>query len=639
MSGPTAPPGVLGQVSGRSVLVLAPHYDDEVLGCGGLIAQRVDAGGAVRVLFLTDSAGGGETAADAVYAAERRSEADRALAVLGVAGAEHLGLPDGALELHLDAATAAIERALLSQLPDLVLAPSPLEATSDHRAAFTALFRVLSAVRPGDPLAPLTAALTVLLYEVNHPAYPDLLLDVGEQIPRLEAAMACYRSQEERHPYLQAALGLRAFRALSLRPGVRAVEAYRALRGEEFPRYGLTGLIRELGGVAVRQEIASGPRVSIVVRTKDRPELLAEALASLAASTYRNVELVLVNDGGAPPQLPERFPFPVVRVDLPENRGRAAAANAGIAAASGAYVGFLDDDDTLEPEHVATLAGAVRAAGVRAVYSDAAVGLYDLDGDGWRRAELRLPYSRDFDPELLLVDNYIPFHTLLVERALCAAVGELDSSLPFFEDWDFLIRLSRRVPLHHVRRVTCEYRHFRGGGHHILGERPRERGDFLAMKERVLAKHAGLLSPGVAARVVDRLRAEAVEAQEERAAARRAARAAESLAAAAEERFHRLHGEVVALRGERERLNADAARAGTEIAARVAEARALRDDVERQTRELERVYGEEAKGRAAVEQQTADIGRLYAEIERLGSLVRSMESTRAWRLHSWWHRT
>ena len=47
----------------------------------------------------------------------------------------------------------------------------------------------------------------------------------------------------------------------------------------------------------------NGPRVSIVVRTKDRPQLLAEALSSLARGTYRNVELVLVNDGGVSPQV------------------------------------------------------------------------------------------------------------------------------------------------------------------------------------------------------------------------------------------------------------------------------------------------------------------------------------------------
>src|SRR6185369_8595321 len=197
-----------------------------------------------------------------------------------------------------------------------------------------------------------------------------------------------------------------------------------------------------------------------------------------------------VNDGGAPPAVPEGYPLPVVRVDHPESRGRAAAAQAGIEAAGGDYVAFLDDDDLAAPEHLATLAGLVGGAGVRVAYTDAAVAVYALDADGWVCRERRLPYSRDFDPDVLLVDNYIPFNTLLIERRLFAEVGPFDLSLPFFEDWDLLIRLAARTPFHHLDRVTCEYRHFRGGGHHIFGERPRERGDFLAVKARVLAKHA-----------------------------------------------------------------------------------------------------------------------------------------------------
>src|SRR5688500_12390454 len=186
------------------------------------------------------------------------------------------------------------------------------------------------------------------------------------------------------------------------------------------------------------------------------------------------------------------------------------AANAGIAAATGSFVSFLDDDDLVEPEHLATLAGLTAAAGARVVYTDAAVGVYELDPDGgWRQAERRLPYSRDLDPELLLLDNSIPFHTLLVERELPRAAGPLDPSLPFFEDWDLLIRLSRLAPFHHLARVTCEYRHFRGGGH-VFGERPRERPDFLAVKQRVLERHRALLTPETLARVVDRLRAEVV---------------------------------------------------------------------------------------------------------------------------------
>ena len=301
------------------------------------------------------------------------------------------------------------------------------------------------------------------------------------------------------------------------------------------------------------------------MRTRDRPALLAQALESLAGGEYRRAEVVLVNDGGEPPIVPDGYPLPVVRVDHAQSQGRAAAAQAGVTAATGDYVAFLDDDDLAAPEHLATLAGLVSAAGVRVAYTDAAVAVYELDAaGGWVCRERRLPYSRDFDPDVLLVDNYIPFNTLLIERNLFAEAGPFDTSLPFFEDWDYLIRLSALTAFHHFARVTCEYRHFRRGGHHIFGERPRERSDFLEVKARLLAKHAGELRPDVLARAVDVLRAELVAEKEGQAAARRElsglredfaglTQAHNELArrsALWEERFHAANGAVSALNGE-----------------------------------------------------------------------------------------
>jgi hypothetical protein len=287
----------------------------------------------------------------------------------------------------------------------------------------------------------------------------------------------------------------------------------------------------------------------------------------------------------------------VTRVDLPENRGRAAAAQAGVEAAGGEWIAFLDDDDLAAPEHLATLAELAGAAGVRVAYTDAAVAVYELAGrdeagpetaGGWVCRERRLPYSRDFDPDRLLLDNYIPFNTLVIERGLFAEVGAFDDAFPFFEDWDYLIRLAAATPFHHLARVTCEYRHFRGAGHHVLGERPRQRGDFLAMKARVLGKHADKLGPETLARAVDSLREEAVEAVEAAAAARRDA-------------------------------ERDARRA------RLAE-------------EAERLYRDERELRTVVADQEAHLGRTDGEIERLGGLIRGMEATRAWRLHQWLER-
>jgi LmbE family N-acetylglucosaminyl deacetylase len=628
------PPGWTETVRAASALVLAPHFDDELLGCGGLLAQLAAAGAAVRVLFLTDGGGGEEELEDREgYRHRRRDEAARATAALGVTGWDSLDLPDGALDRHVEEALQGIRRAILTQRPEIVLCPSPLEVTRDHRATFAALHRLLAPLRDDDhqPEDEPLRDLRILLYEVNHPGHPDLLVDVTAQEEILAEAMAHYASQEERHPYWNAGLGLRRFRTLSLGPAVKLAEAYRRLRAEDFATRSPAQLVRHLGGQPEISVIDAGPRISVIVRTRDRPALLAEALDSLAAGSYRRAEVVLVNDGGAPPSLPGGFPLPVVRVDLTENRGRAGAAEAGIAAATGDFLAFLDDDDLAAPEHLATLAGLVGAAGVRVAYTDAAVAVYELEPDGWVCRERRLPYSRDFDPDVLLVDNYIPFNTLLIERKLFADVGPFDPSLPFFEDWDFLIRLAARTPFHHLRRVTCEYRHFRGGGHHIFGERPRERSDFLEVKARVLAKHADRLRPDVLARAVDTLRAEIVEEREGQSSARRelaAARAEISRRQADldtllehhqalarerfdwEGRFHAVNGELVAMKEDRRRIET----------------------------EIQRLYDQEITLRADLQEHSDHLGRTYAEIERLNHLIRAMESTRAWRAHQWWQK-
>jgi LmbE family N-acetylglucosaminyl deacetylase len=631
------PPGWTETVRAASALVLAPHFDDEVLGCGGLVAQLAAGGAAVRVLFLTD--GGGmegkddPTGRDA-YRDRRRDEAARAVTALGAAGWDPLDLPDGALDQHLDAAEQGIRRAVLAQHPEIVLCPSPLEITRDHRAAFAALHRLLAPLRDTNrhPADEPLRGLRILLYEVNHPGHPDLLVDVSAQEDTLQQAMAVYASQEERHPYWNAGLGLRRFRTLSLGPGVKLAEAYRRLRVEDFTTRSPAQLIRHLGGLPEVAVVAEGPRISVIVRTRDRPALLAEALASLAAGSYRRAEVVLVNDGGAPPTVPSDFPLAVVSVDLAENRGRAGAAEAGIAAAGGDFITFLDDDDLAAPEHLATLAGLTGAAGVRVAYTDAAVAVYELDGQsGWSCRERRLPYSRDFDPDILLIDNYIPFNTLLIERGLFAAVGPFDPALPFFEDWDFLIRLAARTPFHHLARVTCEYRHFRGGAHHIFGERPRERADFLEIKARVLAKHADKLRPEALARAVDTLRAEVVQEREGRASVRR------ELAAARDE-IARRQADLNTLTAAHQTLARERFLWEERFHAANGDAAALREERRKTETEIQRLYDQEVALRAAVDECCRHLDPSRAEIERLNRLIRAMESTRAWRAHVWWQR-
>ncbi len=606
------PPGAAEAVVARSAVVLAPHYDDEVLGCGALLAQLVQSGARVEVVFLTDGSGGAEGAPEAsdgedaggAYASRRRAEATRATGVLGVRHVRHLDYRDGGLEDALEPLTEAVDAVLRELEPDLVLVPSPLEVTGDHRAAFAAVHGALHGRRDAQQL-------TVLAYEVNHPLYPNLLVDASEQVDLLGRAMGEYASQQERHDYLAAAVGLRRFRTHSLSPDVEAAEAYYRLESSDLRTLSLAATTTRMGGQPQRLEVQGGEIVSVVVRTKDRPALLADALTSLAESEYRRLEVVLVNDGGSAPEVAPDYPFDLRRVDLQPGRGRSGAAQAGLEAASGAFVAFLDDDDLVFPEHYRTLVGAV-GGGARAAYTDAAIGVYELTGDGWSEVERRLPYSRDYDPAILLVDNYIPFNTVLVEREVALAAGPFDPSFDMLEDWDWLIRVAAQTPLHHLATATCEYRHFRGSGHHALGADAQVTETLEAAKARVLEKHRDRITPATLASAATALRAEAVHAQEAFRASDTEARALSRELHALERAHHALYGEAEALREELARLVA------------------VRDEHQA---ELARLFAEEKSLRGVAAEHEDHLARTYAEIERLNGVIGAMQQTRAWRLH------
>ncbi len=600
------PPTAPESLAARRVLVLAPHYDDEVLGCGGLVLQLAANGARVVCAFMSDGSGGVEGPPEGLardqYARRRSAEADAAARVLGIDRVDHLGsrhgLRDGALTSSLDQLTGHVEALLQEHRPDLLLAPSPLEVTSDHQATFRALHEALinrrrgrteageALASQGDDSSPGDLALRVLCYEVNHPFYPDLLVDVTAEMDGVAAAMSHYRSQLERHDYMGACRGLRRYRALSLSDPGRYAEAYCQLTASDFTTRSPAQLVAYLGGAPSLVEVPSPRRVSIVVRTYNRPRRLAEALDSLAHSTYRNVEVVLVNDGGRRPEVAEGFPFDVRRVDLDRNRGRAGAAQAGVEAASGDCIGFLDDDDLLAPEHLETLTAQL-SGDVEVAYSDAAVVSYRPGTGGWEECDRRLPYSRDFDRGILLLDNYIPLHTVLMTREALERAGPFDESLPVFEDWDLLIRLSETSHFVHLARTTCEYRHFLGGGGggapggHALGGAASERHDFQELKARVLAKHADELDATVLAGAVARMRRDAV-------------------------------------------LAGEAARA--QIRDRERDLEHMAEDLEHMAEDLESV-------RYYLRAGEEEAHRLYAREKELERLIETMKSTRAWRFH------
>jgi len=189
------------------------------------------------------------------------------------------------------------------------------------------------------------------------------------------------------------------------------------------------------------------PLVSVAIRTTGRPEL-ARALASVAAQTWRPIEIVLVDAlaRGIEMERHAGVPVRVVR-DGPLDRPR--AANAGLVNARGAWITFLDEDDEVEPDHVAHLMAAVAVAGLPVAYSQTRL----VAPDGRERV-----FGGPFDRAALLRSNYLAIHAVLFSREFVDQGVRFDETLATFEDWDFWLQLSRQTDFAFTGKPTAIYR-------------------------------------------------------------------------------------------------------------------------------------------------------------------------------------
>jgi hypothetical protein len=184
--------------------------------------------------------------------------------------------------------------------------------------------------------------------------------------------------------------------------------------------------------------------ISIVLPTRDRPALLPRAVASVLVQLYPRWELIVVDDGDtdAVAEALGEVEDERVRVVEGPRRGLSAARNAGLDAATGDVVCYLDDDNTMHPRWLLAVASVF--AGGRDDEVDVAYGVTlveylesDSPAAGSRWPWMwQLPWSR----ELLLERNVADAGALAHRRGLPDA--RFDESLSTGEDWDLLIRLT-----------------------------------------------------------------------------------------------------------------------------------------------------------------------------------------------------
>lgn len=199
--------------------------------------------------------------------------------------------------------------------------------------------------------------------------------------------------------------------------------------------------------------------LSVIVVTRDRPQLLADALASVAAQTRRPLEVRIGDDGGGNAAEVAAHVTLLEVTLLPLSCGQAGAArNAAAAGARGDVLAFLDDDDVWHPDHLAGLASAFDDPAVGFAWRDSRVIQETLASDGARRSVAERVLARDWDDALMRSDDYLPPSGWGVRRELFERLGGFDPAFRYSEDWDFVLRAATAARVRRVPGVSVEVR-------------------------------------------------------------------------------------------------------------------------------------------------------------------------------------
>jgi len=203
--------------------------------------------------------------------------------------------------------------------------------------------------------------------------------------------------------------------------------------------------------------MAQSPRFSVVMPVWNRAGVVGGAIESVLAQTAREFELLIVDDGSSDALEDAVGPYlqnPAVRLLRLPHRGVSAARNAGISAARGATIAYLDSDNRWHPTFLARIAAALDATGARVAYCD--YNLYKRH-PLTRRVRLMRRRTPAFAFSALLDDNCIDINTLVHDRALVEETGGWDEQLERMNDWDFILRLTSRVAPLHVGEALVDY--------------------------------------------------------------------------------------------------------------------------------------------------------------------------------------
>lgn len=200
------------------------------------------------------------------------------------------------------------------------------------------------------------------------------------------------------------------------------------------------------------------PRVTILIPTYNHQAYLAEAVESALNQTYRDREVLVVDDGSTDrtPDILDRYGR-AIRVIRKENGGTPSALNTGIRNAEGEWVAWLSSDDAFLPTKIERqMEHAAASPNCSVIYTN----WYVVDGRGEVVSQSASPsFPTQFQLiQTLFTGCVINGSTTLVRRSALERAGLFDETLPQAHDWDMWLRLARDFVFGHVPEPLLRYR-------------------------------------------------------------------------------------------------------------------------------------------------------------------------------------
>jgi|GEM_PF-740587 len=208
------------------------------------------------------------------------------------------------------------------------------------------------------------------------------------------------------------------------------------------------------------------PEITVIIRTYQRPETLALTLESLTHQTYKNFQVLVVEDGENPSakDVVEKMKDRISICYFPLNRaaGRCVAGNIGLQRAQTEYVCFLDDDDYFFAEYLEVMACLIEENPDCKMFCHGAIeGACDVDPQDSTKFEFirkRNNARKQLKRIDFFYDNPVPIQAVVFNKKLFEQFGGLDENLDALEDWDLWIRYVCHAKFAYAEKATSIYK-------------------------------------------------------------------------------------------------------------------------------------------------------------------------------------